>query len=136
MYENQQRKKYASKNSNGIPNTVEIDIDELLPNIIFSISRNENNSVYYESNDERETRVRICDNRMARIGYRGFYTRMTMDWENLGSPIPPSSSLVGAGVGSGIGLPPPEQTDIEDEKIKKLEEFFYLFVVLCKIGKK
>jgi hypothetical protein len=73
---------------------------------------------------------------MARIGYRGFYMRMTIDWENLGSPITPSSSLVGAGVGSGIGLPPPEQTDIEDEKIKKLEEFFYLFVVLCKIGKK
>jgi len=116
MYDNQQKKTYASKNSIRSPSTVEIDIDGLFPNIIFSISRNENNSVYYERNDERGTRVRICDNHMARIGYRGFYTRMTMDWENLGSPITPSSSLVGDGVGSGIGLPPPEQTDIEEDQ--------------------
>ena len=62
MYDNQQRKTYASKNSIRSPSTVEIDIDGLFPNIIFSISRNENNSVYYERNDERGTRVRICDN--------------------------------------------------------------------------
>ena len=116
IYDNQQRKTYASKYSIRSPSTVEIDIDGLPPNIIFSISRNDNNSVYYERNDPRGTRVRICDNHMARIGYRGFYTRMTMDWENLGSPITPSSSLVGDGVGSGIGLPPPEHTDIEEDQ--------------------
>ena len=60
-------------------NVVTIDIDELDPNIIFSISRNDNNSVYYEKNDCGSTRVRICDNEYARIGFLGFYTRITMD---------------------------------------------------------
>jgi hypothetical protein len=112
MYDNQQKKTYASKNSIRSPSTVEIDIDGLFPNIIFSISRNENNSVYYERNDERGTRVRICDNHMARIGYRGFYTRMTMDVGMIVTPPPmpqvPVSSL--------NGLPPVEETDIEEDQ--------------------
>jgi ferredoxin len=112
MYDNQQKKTYASKNSIRSPSTVEIDIDGLFPNIIFSISRNENNSVYYERNDERGTRVRICDNHMARIGYRGFYTRMTMDVGMIITPPPvpqvPVSSL--------DGLPQVEQTDIEEDQ--------------------
>jgi hypothetical protein len=60
-------------------NVVTIDIDDLPPNIIFSISRNDNNSVYYERNDHRSSRVRICDNEYARIGFLGFYSRITMD---------------------------------------------------------
>ena len=78
-------------------NVVTIDIDEELPpNIIFSISRNENNSVYYEKNEsiyyennqnsqngqnyeKFPIRIRICDNEYARTGYLGFYTRITMD---------------------------------------------------------
>ena len=120
MYDNQTRKTYASKYSSYLaypPNThdrdvVEIDIDGLPPNIIFSISRNENNSVYYERNDERGTRVRICDNHMARIGYRGFYTRMTMDVGMIVTP-PPVPQLA---VSSLNGLPQPEQTDIEEEQ--------------------
>ncbi len=85
MYDNKQRKTYATKYSTYLaypPHTrevTEIDIDDLQPNIIFSISRNQNNSVYYERNDPNATRVRICDNNTARSGYRGFYTRMTMD---------------------------------------------------------
>ena len=58
---------------------VDIDIDGLPPNIIFSISRNDNNSVYYERNDASRTRVRICDHEGARAGFRGFYARITMD---------------------------------------------------------
>lgn len=85
MYDDKQKKTYASKYSTYLaypPNTREvttIDIDDLQPNIIFSISRNQNNSVYYERNDANATRVRICDNESARAGYRGFYNRMTMD---------------------------------------------------------
>ena len=81
-------------------NVVTIDIDEELPpNIIFSIARNENNSVYYEKNEsiyyennqntqntqniqnyeKSPIRIRICDNEYARTGYLGFYTRITMD---------------------------------------------------------
>jgi hypothetical protein len=60
-------------------NVITIDIDDLPPNIIFSMSRNDNNSVYYERNDPRSSRVRICDNEYARIGFLGFFTRITMD---------------------------------------------------------
>lgn len=82
-----ERKFYASKYSShlffqrGSSNrtVVTIDLDGLPPNIIFSMSRNENGSVYYERNDPTGTRVRICDHEGARAGFRGFYARMTMD---------------------------------------------------------
>lgn len=60
-------------------NIVSIDLPGLQPNIIFNISRNDNNSVYYERNDTSNSRVRICDNEYARNGYLGFFTRITMD---------------------------------------------------------
>ena len=56
---------------------VTIELDGLVPNIIFKLSRNENGSVYYEKNDRNATRIRICDNETARSGYLGFYRRMT-----------------------------------------------------------
>jgi hypothetical protein len=82
-----ERKFYASKHSSHLffqrgstnRNVNDIDIDGLSPNIIFSISRNENGSVYYERNDAQGTRVRICDHEGARAGFRGFYNRITMD---------------------------------------------------------
>jgi hypothetical protein len=82
-----ERKFYASKYSSHlffqrgstIRNVTDIDLDGLPPNIIFSISRNENGSVYYERNDAHGTRVRICDHEGARAGFRGFYTRITID---------------------------------------------------------
>ena len=82
-----ERKFYASRYSShlffqrGSSNrtVVTIDLDGLPPNIIFSMSRNENGSVYYERNDAHGTRVRICDHEGARAGFRGFYTRLTMD---------------------------------------------------------
>jgi hypothetical protein len=82
-----ERKFYASKYSSHLffqrgssnRNVTDIDLDDLPPNIIFSISRNENGSVYYERNDAHGTRVRICDHEGARAGFRGFYTRITMD---------------------------------------------------------
>ena len=85
--ERPERKFYASQYSShlffqrGSSNrtVVTIDLDGLPPNIIFSMSRNENGSVYYERNDAHGTRVRICDHEGARAGFRGFYTRLTMD---------------------------------------------------------
>lgn len=81
------RKCYMSKYSSYLAfpagfdsrNIVTIDIEDLPPNIIFSMGRNENNSVYYEKNEPGPIRVRICDNAYARSGYLGFYTRITMD---------------------------------------------------------
>ena len=82
-----ERKFYASRYSShlffqrGSSNrtVVTIDLDGLPPNLIFSMSRNENGSVYYERNDAHGTRVRICDHEGARAGFRGFYNRITMD---------------------------------------------------------
>ena len=87
IYDTRVRKCYASQYSSYLAfpagfdnaNVVTIDIDRLTPNIIFSVSRNDNNSVYYEKNDSSHTRVRICDNELARAGFLGFYTRITMD---------------------------------------------------------
>lgn len=81
------RKYYASKHSSYLffqrgmstQTPTYIDIDGLQPNIIFSMSRNDNGSVYYERNDAHATRVRICDYEGARAAFRGFYTRITMD---------------------------------------------------------
>jgi len=117
MYDNKQRKTYATKYSTYLaypPNTrevTEIDIDDLQPNIIFSISRNENNSVYYERNDPNATRVRICDNESARAGYRGFYTRMTMDVGLVVISSPNTSSSLS--LPANLSL---EKTDNEEDQ--------------------
>ena len=111
MYDDKVRKTYASKYS---ADAVEIDIDGLPPNIIFSISRNDNNSVYYERNDGSGARVRICDNHTARIGYRGYYARMTSDIDFVFGGI---ISVAGLEIPSSIML---EKTDVEEEKIKTL----------------
>ena len=113
MYDNKIRKTYASKYSSHLAcpaDVVVIDIDGLPPNIIFSISRNDNNSVYYERNDGSGSRVRICDNHTARIGYRGYYARMTDD---IGFVFGGIVSVAGLEIPSSIIL---EQTDIEEEQ--------------------
>lgn len=100
-----------------------IDLPNLQPNIIFSISRNDNNSVYYEKNDIHRSRVRLCDNEYARAGYLGFYTRITMD---PGIIVAPPSSLPYSGVSneninntqllSTYHLPDPVETISEEDK--------------------
>jgi hypothetical protein len=94
-------------------NVVTINIDELSPNIIFSMSRNDNNSVYYEKNDNDSTRVRICDNEHARVGFLGFYTRITMD---PGIIITPPHAVIGAGDGDDVSLYSVTETINEDEQ--------------------
>ena len=79
MYDNKVKKTYISRGSILTADAVVINIDNLQPNIIFSLLRNSNNSVDLEKNDVNRTRVRICDNEWSRLGYRGFYNRMTMD---------------------------------------------------------
>jgi len=113
MYDDKVRKTYASKYSSYLAypaDSVEIDIDGLPPNIIFSISRNDNNSVYYERNDGSGARVRICDNHTARIGYRGYYARMTSD---IGFVFGGIVSVDGLELPSSIVL---EKTDVEEEQ--------------------
>lgn len=95
------RKFYASKYSSHLffqrgssaQSVTDIDIDGLPPNIIFSISRNDNGSVYYERNDAQGTRVRICDHEGARAGFRGFYNRITMDSGIIVTPPSPQQPL-------------------------------------------
>lgn len=74
-------------------NVTTIDLPNLPPNIIFNISRNDNNSVYYERNDTTNSRIRLCDNQYARAGYLGFYTRITMDPGMIVLPQQPSVSV-------------------------------------------
>ena len=107
-------------------NVTTIDIDGLPPNIIFSMSRNENNSVYYERNDHESTRVRICDNEYARAGFLGFFTRITMDVgviitppQSHPHPLSANANLVsspGASIGCHGLMPPIIKTTVEEEQ--------------------
>lgn len=105
-----------------LPNQiVTIHLDNIAPNIVFNISRNENNSVFLERNDEFRTRVRICDNEYARAGYLGFYTRLTMDPGIIVTPPPYAQLLVEGGPAptqqlSIAHLPDPEETTDEEHQ--------------------
>jgi Zinc finger, C3HC4 type (RING finger) len=123
-----ERKFYASKYSSHLffqrgstnRNVTDIDLDGLPPNIIFSISRNENGSVYYERNDAHGTRVRICDHEGARAGFRGFYNRITMDpgMTPLQQPLP-SYPVSSASCSIPLQLPPlisPMKTSVEEDQ--------------------
>jgi hypothetical protein len=126
------RKCYMSKYSTylafppgfNMRNVTTIDIDGLPPNIIFSMSRNENNSVYYERNDHESTRVRICDNEYARAGFLGFFTRITMDVGIIITPPPshphPLSANADSASGASVGchglMPPIIKTIVEEEQ--------------------
>lgn len=95
---------------------VTIDLPDLNPNIIFNVSRNENNSVYFERNDSSGSRVRMCDNEYARAGYLGFYTRLTMDPGIVVTPPPPPFAAAASGPNALLStshLPPLEETDDE-----------------------
>jgi hypothetical protein len=134
IYDTSVRKCYASRYSTYLAfppgfdtrDVVTIDIEGLSPNIIFSISRNDNNSVYYERNDSGRSRVRICDNEFARAGFLGFYTRLTMDVSPIITPPPQAASHAYAhttisSTGSAlvcIGNKPPmiDLTDNEEEQ--------------------
>jgi hypothetical protein len=92
---------------------VTIDLPNLNPNIIFNVSRNENNSVYFERNDSSGSRVRMCDNEYARSGYLGFYTRLTMDPGIVVTPPPIFATAGAALLLSTSHLLPLEETDDE-----------------------
>ena len=127
--ERPERKFYASQYSShlffqrGSSNrtVVTIDLDGLPPNIIFSMSRNENGSVYYERNDAHGTRVRICDHEGARAGFRGFYTRMTMDPGIIVTPPQQQQQVPSYTVSSAVPLQLPpglvaQKTNVEEDQ--------------------
>jgi hypothetical protein len=104
---------------------VTIDVANISPNIVFNLSRNENNSVYFERNDYSASRTRICDNEYTRAGYLGFYTRITMDPGMIFIPPPQSSAASSAASASAAvstsllsvaHLPDPEETDEEEHQ--------------------
>jgi hypothetical protein len=123
MYNNVEIKYYASRgsyvlddeddiNNNQIRTYTIIDIDNVGPNIIFSIKRNDNRSVSFVR--ENNQNVRICDDERARAGYRGYYTRMTMDVGVIISPPsnphhPHPHHIIPSNI---IAI----ETDIEDEQ--------------------
>ena len=92
IYDNNVSKNYFSQGSfHNIGDTL-IDINNIAPGIIFRISRNINNSIYFERNDAYLSHSRISDNEWARLGYRGFYARITMDPGR--TIIPPNSNKI------------------------------------------
>lgn len=99
---------------------VTIPITDIDVNIVFTMGRNENNSVYIERNGPTGSRTRICDNEYARTGYLGFYTRITMDPGVV--VIPPSGPSAGpslpsvSAILSTAHLPAPEETDDIDHQ--------------------
>ena len=102
---------------------VTIPVANISPNIVFNLSRNENNSVYFERNDTTGSRVRICDNEYARAGYLGFYTRITMDPGIVVIPPPQQWGGIAAvyynmvpSQLSTAHLPDPEETDDEEHQ--------------------
>jgi len=114
------KKSYMSRNTSPIAyeynnnilanQIVTIPLAGIMTNIVFNISRNENNSVYFERNDAAGSRVRICDNEYARVGYLGFYTRITMDAGMVVIPADHHPVL------STSHLPAPEETDDEEHQ--------------------
>ena len=75
---------------------VTIEVRDVPQNIVFNISRNDNNSVYYERNDQYRSRTRMCDNQFARIGYLGYYNRITMDLGIIVNHIPELPPILSA----------------------------------------
>jgi hypothetical protein len=117
------KKSYMSRRTFHVPANqpvTTIDVANIEPNIVFNISRNDNNSVYFERNDELRTRTRICDNEYARTGYLGFYTRLTMDPGIIViSPAAHAQHFVVGGGGAVLSvahLPDPEETDDEEHQ--------------------
>lgn len=121
------RKYYASKHSSYLffqrgastQTVVYIDIDGLQSNIIFSISRNDNGSVYYERNDAHATRVRICDHEGARAGFRGFYNRITMDPGIIVSPPTTAVPIPSYTASSAIPLALPPGTTVDKTNVEE-----------------
>lgn len=126
------KKSYMSRNTSPIAyefsdrilanQIVTIQVANIETNIVFNLSRNENNSVYFERNDTTGSRVRICDNEYARAGYLGFYRRITMDPGMVGIPPPQWGGIaavyynMGPSQLSTAHLPDPEETDDEEHQ--------------------
>lgn len=92
---------------------VVIPISNISPNIVFNISRNENNSVYFERNDVMGSRVRICDNDIARTGFLAFYTRVSVDRDMMAIRTAMINAELSAATEAAASIPP-EETDDEE----------------------
>lgn len=90
LYSGKQSKTYISVGSQHFDNNDIQIIPKIYckkPNVIFTIKRNENNSIYYEKNNEDKTCVLISDSSYVRRGYSGFVSRITMDVGLVSSSI-------------------------------------------------
>ena len=115
LYSGEEKILYASRDSNCSGQShrvVIIDLPDLVPGIIFSMSRNANGSIYYERDDTNRTRVRICDNDYARRHYLAYYHRMT---EPIGFHPVSSSQQLSSSVQIPSGLVE-IKTDDEDKQ--------------------
>ncbi len=73
VYSGDNERYYASNGSTRkIPGTqyIDIPIQNLEPDIIFRMSRNDNGTIFYEKNDGVRTRIRISDNEIHRSSHK------------------------------------------------------------------
>lgn len=82
LYSKEKSKTYISVNTQHSDDNNTQIIPEIYckeSNVIFTLKRNDNNSIYYEKNNENKTQIQISDSAYVRRGYSGFITRLTMD---------------------------------------------------------
>ena len=79
VYRGDAVRKYKTNGTDGHLDHIEIPVYGWSPDIVFSMGRNQNGTIYYEKNDAKKTQVRISDNHPARRAYYGFIDRLTMD---------------------------------------------------------
>lgn len=80
LYSHEEYKYYCSKNSKDLNPNIKyttILFDNIEPNIVFSISRNENGVIFYENNCADGQRVRISNRESARKLYKYHVGRVT-----------------------------------------------------------
>ena len=77
IYSNDVERKYKSRNTVGYNDHIEIPLENIDSNIVFSISRNDNETIFYQRNDINRTPIRMSDNESARREYLAFYRRIT-----------------------------------------------------------
>ena len=80
IYSNANQIGYYSIGTHNPPNGyVRIPIQNISPNIVFLISRNNNGTIFYETDDVPRIRNRISDNRYYRSGYQAYINRIIDD---------------------------------------------------------
>jgi hypothetical protein len=93
---------YKSRGTIGHPNNIEIPLDGFDIQIVFSLSRNRNGTIFYQKDDAGRTKVRISDIESERSAYLYIYNRLIYH-----DPAPIHAPVLVPAHGQGLYLPIP-----------------------------